>query len=125
LTLKQQKGLAALLTCSTLVEAAKEAGVGERSLRRWLKQDTFRTALRHARSDAISQAGGRLQRTTARAVAVLDKIIRDEKATAATRVSAVRTALRYAYHSVEVEDFEERLSALERARKARDQGTLF
>ncbi len=117
LTIRQDKAIAALLTCRTIAEAAKLAEVGERSIYRWLKQDTFQSHLRRARRQALSQALGRLQQVAHRAVDTLDTILDDKKATTAGRVSAVRAALRYACHGIEIDDFEERLTAVERAQK--------
>ena len=117
LTIRQNKAIAALLISQTVAEAAKRAAVGERSIYRWLKQDTFQSHLRRARRQALSQALGRLQQVADRAVDTLDAILNDEKATAAGRVSAVRAALRFACHGIEIDDFEERLAAVERARK--------
>ncbi len=117
LTIRQDKAIAALLTCRTIAEAAKLAEVGERSIYRWLKQDTFQSHLRRARRQALSQALGRLQQVADRAVDTLDTILDDKKATTAGRVSAVRAALRYACHGIEIDDFEERLTAVERAQK--------
>ena len=117
LTIRQEKAIAALLSCRTVAEAAKLAQVGERSIYRWLKQDTFQSHLRRARRQALSQALGRLQQVADRAVDTLDTILDDKKATTASRVSAVRAALRYACHGIEIDDFEERLAAVERAQK--------
>ena len=117
LTIRQEKAIAALLSCRTVAEAAKLAQVGERSIYRWLKQDTFQSHLRRARRQALSQALGRLQQVADRAVDTLDTILDDKKATTASRVSAVRAALRYACHGIEIDDFEERLTAVERAQK--------
>ena len=117
LTIRQDKAIAALLTCRTIAEAAKLAEVGERSIYRWLKQDTFQSHLRRARRQALSQALGRLQQVADRAVDTLDTILDDKKATTAGRVSAVRAALHYACHGIEIDDFEERLTAVERAQK--------
>ncbi len=71
LTIRQDKAIAALLTCRTIAEAAKLAQVGERSIYRWLKQDTFQSHLRRARRQALSQALGRLQQVADRAVDTL------------------------------------------------------
>ena len=117
LTIRQEKAITALLSCRTVAEAAKLAQVGERSIYRWLKQDTFQSPLRRARRQALSQALGRLQQVADRAVDTLDTILDDKKATTASRVSAVRAALRYACHGIEIDDFEERLAAVERAQK--------
>ena len=115
LTIKQEK--AALLTCQSVADAAKLAAVAERSIYRWLKQDTFQSHLRRARRQALSQALGRLQQVADRAVDTLDTTLQNEKATTASRVSAVRAALRFACHGIEIDDFEERLTAVERAQK--------
>ena len=117
LTIRQEKAIAALLSCRTVAEAAKLAQVGERSIYRWLKQDTFQSHLRRARRQALSQALGRLQQVADRAVDTLDTTLQNEKATTASRVSAVRAALRFACHGIEIDDFEERLTAVERAQK--------
>ena len=123
LTIKQERAIAALLACRTVVEAAKLARVGERSIFRWLKQDTFLSHLRRARREALSGALGRLQQVAGSAVDTLDTILDDKKATTASRVSAVRTALRFACHGIEIDDFEERLAAVERAQKANKEST--
>ena len=117
LTVRQEKAIAALLSCRTVAEAAKLAQVGERSIYRWLKQDTFQSHLRRARRQALSESLGRLQQVADRAVDTLDTILDDKKATAASRVSAVRAAFRFACHGIEIDDFEERLAAVERAQK--------
>ena len=118
LTIRQEKAITALLSCRTVAEAAKLAQVGERSIYRWLKQDTFQSHLRRARRQALSdRLSGRLQQVADRAVDTLDTILDDKKATTASRVSAVRAALRYACHGIEIDDFEERLAAVERAQK--------
>ena len=117
LTIRQEKAIAAMLSCQTVAEAAKLAQVGERSIYRWLKQDTFQSQLRRARRRALSESLGRLQQVADRAVDTLDTILQNEKATTASRVSAVRAALRFACHGIEIDDFEERLTAVERVQK--------
>ncbi len=49
LTHKQDKALIALLTEPTITAAAKKAGIGERTLYRWLDDPLFAGALRQAR----------------------------------------------------------------------------
>ena len=67
---------------------------------------------------AVTQATARLQHVAVRAVDTLDTVMDDAKATASSRVSAARTALDLAYRAVELEDVEERVTALERARES-------
>ncbi len=98
----------------------RDTGVSERTLRRWMIQPKFQSELRRARRQALNRAVGRLQQVAERAVDALDQVMRDEKATPAHRVSAARTALRFACHGAEIDDFEERLSALEEFRKGEE-----
>ena len=117
LTIKQERAIAALLSCQSVAQAAKLAAVGERSIFRWLKQDTFQSHLRRARRQALCGVLGRLQQVADRAVDTLDAILQNEKATSASRVSAVQAALRFACHGIEIDDFEERLASVERTQK--------
>ncbi len=50
LTTKQNKSIEALLLTNTIDRAAKRANVSEASIYRWMKQESFQTALRKARS---------------------------------------------------------------------------
>src|SRR5207302_1423661 len=62
LTGRQAAALAALLSEPTVQAAAARAGVGERTLLRWLKDPGFRREYRAARSAAVEHAAGALQR---------------------------------------------------------------
>lgn len=52
LSIAQRRGLLALLTHPNIRQAAKSVGVHERTLRRWLENPTFRSAL-----DAFLESG--------------------------------------------------------------------
>ena len=56
LTPKQHRALVALVSSPTVGEAAKAAGVSERTLARWLSDPAFRMALGVAESDMIDGA---------------------------------------------------------------------
>ena len=56
LTAKQHRAIAALISSPTVGEAAKAAGVSERTLARWLSDPDFRMALGVAESDMIDGA---------------------------------------------------------------------
>ena len=117
LTPRQDRAIAALLTCRTIAEAARQAQVGERSIYRWLTESDFQSQLRLARRQHLSQTLGRLQHVAQGAIDALHTVIHDEKASSASRVSAARAALRYACDGVEIDDFEQRLAELEQARR--------
>lgn len=114
LTAKQHKAIAALLTEATMGAAAKKAGVGERTLYTWLSEPAFDSAYRTARRKAVQQAIGRLQQVSTAAVSVLVRVMANDQTAAGTRVLAAKTVLEFAIKAVELEDFEERLAALER-----------
>ena len=61
LTTKQNKTIEALLLTNTIDRAAKRANVSEASIYRWMKQESFQTALRAARRDILAHTTTRLQ----------------------------------------------------------------
>ena len=114
LNMRQDRAIAAILNCKTIKEAAIQIDVSERSLYRWLQDEGFKFELRQARREILRQATTRLQQIAGEAVETLHNVMKDhEKATAASRVSAARTALDYAYRAVELEDLDERVATLE------------
>ncbi len=110
---KQDQAIAALLEQPTISKAAKKAGVGERTLLRWLKLDDFQLAYRIARRALVSQAIAHLQQTTGKAVETLRLVMKDKSAPASAKVAAARIALDLAFKAIETEDVEQRLTALE------------
>jgi hypothetical protein len=85
---KQEDAIAALLTHRNVEEAARAAGIGARTLLRWLKLPEFQNAYRQARREAFGQAVARLQQGTAAAATTLLKIMIDPCAPASVRVRA-------------------------------------
>ena len=110
---KQVRAISALITAPTIADAAWQADVSTRTIDRWLTQRSFQAELRLARSRVFCHAFGHLQQVASRAVAALDRVMHDNNASPASRVSAARAALRFACHGIEIADFEERLAALE------------
>ena len=95
---------------------AQSAHVGRTTLFRWLREDeNFRHCLHDARRNALGQATARLQQMAISSVDSLQQIIADDKSSAASRVSGIRTNLDYAYRAIELEDIEERLTRIEEA----------
>ena len=75
LTAKQERALVALMGARTLDEAAARAGVGQRTLRRWLQQEAFQAAFQRVRRDAMSAATAHLQHVAWDAVETLRLIL--------------------------------------------------
>jgi hypothetical protein len=110
---KQDTAIGALLSQPTILAAAESVGVGESTLRRWLKDGDFLTAYRAARREAVSQAVGHLQGACSVAVVALTDISQDVNCPASARVSAARTVLELALKGVELEDLTVRVEELE------------
>lgn len=111
---KQLRAIAELMAARTVEEAAKRAGVGERTLRRWLTQPHFRRAYKGAQRTAFEHATARLQDITSLAVQTLEEMLRDEKTPPAVRMSGVKVALEAAARGIELGEVAERVDALER-----------
>lgn len=112
---KQEEAVAALLTQRNVEEAARAAGIGTRTLLRWLKIPEFQAAYRQARREAYGQSIARLQQASGAAVSTLLKVMVDSTAPASTRVRAADSVLDHSAKAIELEDIEARLTALERA----------
>src|SRR5262245_15486955 len=90
---KQEAAIAALLSQRTVEDAARAAGIGTRTLFRWLEIPEFREAYLQARRRVFEQAGARLQQATGAAVSVLLTVMLDAGAPAASRVRAAHSVL--------------------------------
>jgi hypothetical protein len=114
---KNEAAIAALLTQRNVEEAARAAGIGTRTLSRWLKVPEFQAAYLEARRAAVSQSNARLQQASSAAVSTLLKIMVDANAPASARVRAADRVLERANQAIEIEDTQPRLAALEQAAK--------
>ena len=112
---KKEEAIAALLTQRNIEEAARSAGIGTRTLMRWLQMPEFQKAYRQARRDAYSQAVARLQQGTSAAATILLKTMIDPGTPASVRVRAAEVIFSQAFKAIEIEDIEARVSELEQA----------
>lgn len=103
----------ALLTAPTIEDAAKEAGVSDTTLYRWLKLPEFQEELRETKKQAVNLALTKLQHSTTAAVQVLQDVAEDKDAPASARVSAAKGILDMALKAVELDDLIQRLKKLE------------
>jgi hypothetical protein len=115
---KQEEAIAALLSQRNVEEAARAAGIGARTLLRWLRLPEFQAAHRQARREAFGQAVARLQQATSAAATTLLKTMIDPSTPASVRVRAADSIFNHAAKAIELEDIETRLSELERASEA-------
>lgn len=109
---RQQQAITALLSEGTVKRAAKKAGVGERTLRRWLSEDkAFLAEYRAARRVLLEQTLTNLATISSAAVVTLYNEFRADSP--AVRVRAASNVLRLLFSGHELTDIEERLEALE------------
>jgi hypothetical protein len=88
------KALTALLENSTITAAAEAAGVGHRTLTRWMAvDDEFKRALREAQTRALQQTITRLSGAGPTAANVLTEIACDPYAPHSVRVQAASRIL--------------------------------
>jgi len=109
---KWEAAIAALLTQPTIQKAARAAGIGLRTLYRYLQDPEFQAAYRKARQEAFLQARALLQRGSAAAVATLYKAMA-EGIPMAVRVRAADCFLNHAMKASESDVAEARDAAAE------------
>ena len=110
---RQRKFIAALLTAPTIEEAAKQAGIGERTAYRYLKHPEVKRALSQALDDAMGQATRRAVDAMTEALETLTAIHTDEDAPTGARVSAARSILDAGPKLREALELAERVTELE------------
>jgi len=113
LTPRQLRAVDALLSGATYQDAAKSAGVTDKTLSRWRKQPAFDDELRRRGTVAVSDASRRLTGTLDNAVDVLREVMNDEEAPQSVRIRAARYILDAATKLLELSEVMERLEALE------------
>jgi len=113
-TRKQEKAIAALLTTDSVSQAANVAGVGERTLYRWLQEPVFLEQYRKARKTALDQAISTLQERSNAAARALVDIVEDQEMPPSTRVAAAREIIQASIKGVERDDLESKIEWLER-----------
>ena len=114
LSRRAEQAISALLTTASIGDAAQQAGIGERTLYRWLREDApFQAAYRRAKRQVVEQAMTQIQQATGIAVETLLAVMQDPETPASARVSAAKAVLEQALKTVEIEDLESRLTALE------------
>ena len=112
---KQEEAIAALLTQRNVEEAARTAGIGTRTLLRWMKLPEFQAAYREARREAFGQSIAVLQKGSTAAATTLLKVMLDPATPPSTRVRAAESILTHSAKAIEIEDVEARVAALEQA----------
>lgn len=110
----RQQAIAALITTPSVALAAKQSGVSQRSLARWMDDPQFAAEVQAARNELLSSAMERLKTAAYEAVGTLIEIAANSASSDMARVSASKTLIELALRVGVIERLEERVSELER-----------
>lgn len=114
LTEIQQRAITALMTEPTAAAAARNLGVHQFQIYRWLKDVDFDEAYRDARWTALRMAISYLADNSWKAVRLLQHLV-DEGEEETTQLRAATALLDYAMRGSEIDDLTTRIAKLEAA----------
>lgn len=120
MTPRKEKALQALLVCRTRAEAAKTAGIGESTLREYMKDAEFMERYKQAFGGMVADATRQAQQTLSPALSTLKEIMEDREEQASARITAARSILEYAMKLCEQTDILDQLRELEKWRSEND-----
>lgn len=119
-TPRKEKALQALLVSRTRAEAAKAAGIGESTLREYMKDPEFSAAYKQAAAELLNSATMQLRQHLTAAIDRLGKIVTDDAEASPAQISAARTLLDFNLKFTELTDVLDRLTELEQWRDETD-----
>ncbi len=112
LTDRQRRALVVLLSAPSIMAAAELSHTGERTLRRWLADPTFRDCYREQARQLLQDATGQLRALAGKAVHTLRSALDSENEHVRLRaaIAVVETACKF----LDLDELTERVAALER-----------
>lgn len=109
----RERAIVALLTEKTIGDAADRCGVNEKTLRRWLSDDSeFKAAYGDARRATFTAGIDRVQALTAKAVGTLEDLL-DATNYPSVRLGAARTIAEIGMHQFDAETILKKLDQIE------------
>ncbi len=120
LTPKQETAIAALLSTSTIKDAAEACGLTTVTLWRWFQLPEFAAAWRAARRQVVENAITQLQTAASEAVETLKRNL--TCGNEAVEVRAASLIIEQAVKGVELVDLQERVERLESLLEAQEKG---
>lgn len=90
------------------------AGIGESTLRQYMKDPEFIAAYREAVRELLESATRKAQRSLSPAIEVLGNIVKDEDQPASARITAARSIMEYSLKMTEQVDVIDRMAELEK-----------
>ncbi len=93
--------------------AARSIGIAVKTLRIWLKVPEFHRSYLEARREVVSQANARIQQNSGFAASTLLKMMVSQDVPASVRIRAALAVMQLSQKSLQDEDLEIRLAAVE------------
>lgn len=112
---RKQKVIPALIAQATTKAAARDVGINEHTLIKWLKDPAFEAAYREARYVVMDEAFTLLQKACKKAVETIITVMEDPETNGFVRLQAAQAVLENATKSRQIVELEARIAALERA----------
>lgn len=113
LTGKQQQAALLLAKGSTIVDAAKQVGVNEKTIDDWKKKPAFKDAMRHAEDELYSEALTRLKRETSNAIECLVRNMKPDEAAPYVQVAAAAKIIDAGLQISKVQELEKLLDEMQ------------
>ena len=120
LSTKKRRAIVALLECPRIEDAAQSAGVSDRTIYRWLRDPVFVAELHQAETTALGDAIRSLIADQKSNYAVIRSIRDDKRSSAAVRLRAAVALDNSLLKWRQFQDFELRISELERVVYAKE-----
>lgn len=109
-----RRAVRALVATGSVVLAAADCGVSQRTLRRWMADDYFREELRAAEIATLQTTTRRLGRLAERALQTLEEVMDNKGSSPNHRIRAASVLLETTWRWQSISDLERRLAVLER-----------
>jgi transposase len=113
LTPKQQQVILLLAKGATIVDAAKDVGISEKTLDRWKTLPAFKAVLRLAEDELYSEAMAQLKKLASKAIECLERNMNPEEAAPYVQVAAASKLLDAGLQVVKVQELEKLLADFE------------
>lgn len=114
-SIKREQAISALLTTTSICDAASKLSVAESTVRRWMQKPEFLAQYRKARRQCMEGAVAQMQKLTSEAVSCLSRNL--NCGNPSVEVRAASSILEHAIRGTEMLDYDERIVRLEAIEK--------
>jgi len=113
LTRRQLKAIPLIIFAKTITEGVKQAGISKTLFYEWMKNENFKSEFISRQNDLIETALKELKGLSGEAIESLGKLLRESQ-NENIRLKAIALIIEHTVKIKEIEDIENRLTAIER-----------